>query len=161
MRALSIRQPWAWLIVSGYKDIENRTWATRFRGRVYVHAGKLTLPLEAFPAQRDYLRRAGIVLPPDLPRGALVGEVTITGCVEHSVNPWFCGPYGFVLAEPVIYPVPVPCRGRLGFFRVDDCPANRLNGKLNALTDRREEEPQCSTRRRNPGQSRCCPCARP
>lgn len=38
--ALSIRQPWAWLIIHGGKDIENRTWPTRFRGRVAVHAGK-------------------------------------------------------------------------------------------------------------------------
>lgn len=30
---LSIRQPWAWLIVNGYKDIENRTWPTHFRGK--------------------------------------------------------------------------------------------------------------------------------
>ena len=31
--ALSIRQPWAWLIVNGYKDIENRDWKTHYRGR--------------------------------------------------------------------------------------------------------------------------------
>ena len=40
MKALSIRQPWAWLIVHGHKDIENRTWTTSFRGRLLVHAGK-------------------------------------------------------------------------------------------------------------------------
>jgi len=38
--ALSIRQPWAWLIVNGWKDIENREWSTRFRGRLLIHAGK-------------------------------------------------------------------------------------------------------------------------
>ncbi len=40
MKALSIMQPWAWLIVNGHKDIENRNWPTRFRGPVYIHAGK-------------------------------------------------------------------------------------------------------------------------
>lgn len=40
MKALSIRQPWAWLIVAGYKDIENRSWPTNFRGRVYIHASR-------------------------------------------------------------------------------------------------------------------------
>jgi hypothetical protein len=40
MKALSIRQPWAWLIVNGYKDIENRSWATKFRGPVLIHAAK-------------------------------------------------------------------------------------------------------------------------
>ena len=39
MKALSIKQPWAWLICAGYKDIENRDWSTKFRGRIYVHAG--------------------------------------------------------------------------------------------------------------------------
>jgi tetratricopeptide (TPR) repeat protein len=39
MKALSIRQPWAWLIVHGVKDVENRTWRTNFRGRFLVHAG--------------------------------------------------------------------------------------------------------------------------
>ncbi|WP_245839042.1 ASCH domain-containing protein [Yersinia kristensenii] len=38
MKALSIRQPWAWLIVNGYKDIENRTWNTKCRGPVLIHA---------------------------------------------------------------------------------------------------------------------------
>ena len=40
MKALSIRQPWAWLIVNGHKDIENRQWRTHFRGKIYVHAAK-------------------------------------------------------------------------------------------------------------------------
>ncbi|MCP4687042.1 MAG: ASCH domain-containing protein, partial [Desulfobacterales bacterium] len=40
MKALSIRQPWAWLIANGYKDIENRSWRTSFRGEFLIHAGK-------------------------------------------------------------------------------------------------------------------------
>jgi hypothetical protein len=42
MKALSIKQPWAWLIVHGYKDIENRTFDSPRCGRIYVHAGKTT-----------------------------------------------------------------------------------------------------------------------
>lgn len=38
--ALTVQQPWAWLIVKGYKPIENRTWRTDFRGRLVIHAGK-------------------------------------------------------------------------------------------------------------------------
>jgi len=38
--ALSIWQPWAWLIANGYKDIENRTWWTKFRGPFLIHASK-------------------------------------------------------------------------------------------------------------------------
>lgn len=40
MKAISINQPWAWCIVNGYKPIENRDWATQFRGTVLIHAGK-------------------------------------------------------------------------------------------------------------------------
>ena len=119
MRALSIRQPWAWLIVNGHKDIENRTWSTRFRGRVYIHAGRRVVP-DDFPEQREYLRQSGIVLPPDMLLGAIVGEATITDCVSASDSPWFCGPYGFLLVDAIAYPEPVPYRGRLGFFQVDD-----------------------------------------
>ena len=117
MRALSIRQPWAWLVVNGYKDIENRTWSTGFRGRIFVHAGQRTVPGD-YPAQREYITRSGIVIPDHLARGAIIGEVTITGCVSDSDSPWFCGPYGFTLEEPVAYETPIPCRGQLGFFSV-------------------------------------------
>lgn len=40
MKALSIRQPWAWCIIYAGKDIENRTWATQYRGPVLIHAAK-------------------------------------------------------------------------------------------------------------------------
>ena len=40
MKVITIKQPWASLIVSGLKNIENRTWKTNFRGRVLIHAAK-------------------------------------------------------------------------------------------------------------------------
>ena len=119
MKALSIRQPWAWLIVNGYKDIENRSWSTDFRGRVYVHAGR-KIKSGDFPEQRDYIEQSGIFLPEEPPLGAIVGEVTITDCVDTSSSPWFCGPYGFILSSPVVYKDPIPYRGQLGFFEVDE-----------------------------------------
>ena len=123
MRALSIRQPWAWLVVNGYKDMENRTWRSRFRGRIYVHAGQKVVA-DDYPEQREYITEAGIIIPRDLPRGTIVGEVTITGCIAASDSPWFCGPYGFTLEDPVAYDTPKPCRGRLGFFLVDEALIN-------------------------------------
>ena len=39
MRKLTIRQPWASLIICGEKDVENRTWTTRYRGELAIHAG--------------------------------------------------------------------------------------------------------------------------
>ena len=46
MKAISIRQPWAWLVVHGYKDVDNRTWATKHRGPILIHAGKALDPCE-------------------------------------------------------------------------------------------------------------------
>ena len=51
---------------------------------------------------------------------AIVGEVTITDCVDISSSPWFCGPYGFLLSSPVAYKDPIPYRGQLGLFEVDE-----------------------------------------
>jgi len=38
MKTLSVKQPWAYLLCAGIKDIENRTWKTNYRGRVFIHA---------------------------------------------------------------------------------------------------------------------------
>ena len=73
MKALSIRQPWAWLIVHGYKDVENRTWSTKFRGRVQVHAGKFPDP-GWFPQLAREVEARGIALPDQPSLGGLVGE---------------------------------------------------------------------------------------
>jgi ASCH domain len=115
MRALSILQPWAWLIVNGHKDVENRTWPTRFRGEFLVHAGKkwgreqrddLEFVREEFPH---------IVLPDSYELGGIVGAATVRACVMAHKSAWFNGPFGFVLAD--CKPLPfVPYRGQLGFF---------------------------------------------
>jgi hypothetical protein len=71
MKALSIRQPWAWLIVHGHKDIENRTWTTTFRGRFLVHAGR-TFDPEGY---RWVRRELSIEMPEPaaFDRGGIVG----------------------------------------------------------------------------------------
>lgn len=129
--ALSIRQPWAWCILHAGKDIENRSWRTRFRGSIALHAAKgltkaefedclatvheitETQPFPAFPA--------GLALPrlEELPRGGIVGVVDIVDCVSQSKRPWFfgedSGAYGFLLANP--RPVEfIPVNGALGMF---------------------------------------------
>lgn len=93
---LSIRQPWAWLIVNGYKDVENRTWPTHFRGKVLIHAGK-KWDEGIMPA--DIKAMYGIEVPRRLETGGIVGMAEITDCVNKSKSPWFFGPYGFTLAN--------------------------------------------------------------
>lgn len=115
---LSIRQPWAWLIVNGYKDIENRTWPTQFRGKFLIHAGK-KFASDFEPADERVLgERMGIILPNKFDFGGIVGIAEIIDCVTESPSPWFFGEYGFVLknAKPLSFH---PCKGKLGFFRLD------------------------------------------
>ena len=72
MKILSVRQPWAWLLFNG-KDIENRTWRTSYRGPLLIHASLGKDPEDFMPRQREYIESAGIVIPEDLPRGAILG----------------------------------------------------------------------------------------
>jgi hypothetical protein len=122
MPALSIRQPWAWLIVHGFKDIENRGWPTQFRGAVLIHAGK-TLTRDYYDEQASAIARAGLMppgFPPfdELPRGGVVGQARIVDCVSESSSPWFiAGGYGFVIRDAMPLPF-MPERGKLGFFDV-------------------------------------------
>lgn len=116
--AISIRQPWAWLILNAGKDIENRNWPTKFRGHVLIHAAKgMTLAEYEDAEETLELLRLPIKLPmkQELERGGIVGEVDIVDCVTQSDSDWFFGTYGFVLrnAKPLPFQ---PCRGALGFF---------------------------------------------
>lgn len=119
MKALSIRQPWAWLIVHGHKPVENRRWLTRYRGRFVVHAGR-TFDVDGM----RWILERGLV-PADFPGvdallcGGFVGFADLVDVrAPHfgRMTPW-CDPeqYRFVLERP--RPVTfVPCTGRLGFF---------------------------------------------
>lgn len=122
--ALSIRQPWAWLICHAGKDIENRTWRTLFRGRFLIHASAGMTRAEYEAAEAFYVCtfRNGPPLPGKsaMLRGGIVGEAELVDCVDththtHLEADWFFGPYGFVLRN--VQPLPfLPCKGALGFF---------------------------------------------
>ena len=116
MKALSIQQPWAWLIVNRLKDIENRTWPTSFRGKFLVHTGK-RFDRDGY----EWLEDRGVVMPERKELlaqcGGFVGSAVIVDCVQDHESEWFYGPYGFVLDVEQSEPGPfVPYRGQLGFF---------------------------------------------
>lgn len=122
--ALSIRQPWAWMILHAGKDIENRCWPTNFRGRVLVHAAKGMTRAEwegawTFASGSGATPKAvedGLTFD-NIARGGIVGSIAIVGCVQRSTSRWFVGEYGFVLRDPQPMPF-VPFKGALGFFAV-------------------------------------------
>lgn len=116
MIALTIRQPWAWLIVNGFKDVENRSWPTGIRGRFLVHAGK-GMTRKEYETARLFARGLDVIVPaPEfLERGGFIGSVKIDDCVKLSGSRWFFGPYGYTLRDPRPLPF-IPWPGQLGFF---------------------------------------------
>src|SRR2546423_12295348 len=87
LRALSLRQPWAWLVVNGYKDIENRSWRTNHRGPLLIHAScnrSLTTPERRAVIEKKYRVR----LPSNFASGGIVGVVDVADCVKRHPSIW-------------------------------------------------------------------------
>jgi hypothetical protein len=112
MKTLSVRQPWAWLIVAGFKTIENRAWTTSYRGPLQIHASKT---LEADEIDKIEAAFAIVIDRTQLHRGGIVGRVTLVDIVTSSSSPWFTGPSGWVLERPRTLRFK-PWRGALGLF---------------------------------------------
>lgn len=120
MKALSVRQPWAWLIIHAGKDVENRTWYTHYRGPLLIHASKGCTRAE-YESALDFCDLLELPKPPplkDLHRGGIVGAVVVEDCVIDSNSPWFVGRYGIIMhnAQPVEF---YSCKGQLGLFEVE------------------------------------------
>ena len=119
-KALSIRQPWAWAILHGGKDIENRPRRFNYRGPICIHASKAVPPVAYILAWCEVTKITGRdnmppLLTDDFPRGGIIGTAEIVDCVTSSESPWFFGPYGLALknVKPVDF---IPVRGALGLF---------------------------------------------
>ena len=128
MKALSIKQPWASLIVAGLKPVENRTQPRKYRGPLLIHASKkfddsfpvsilthaswLSDPMKKIPRiiKRSY----------DL-RGGILGRVNMVDCVTEHDSMWFSGPYGWVFKDPKAIRF-IEYKGALSFFDVPLCP---------------------------------------
>lgn len=140
MRALTIRQPWAWAWLHG-KPVENRSWYMSHRGELALHAGARSRwdpDGEASPlVQRAWARQAAAVggpvnWPGPLTRnspsvvfGAVTAVVQVTGCHHWSedtgegCDPWAAvGQYHIEFADVLPLVTPVPCRGWLGLWRL-------------------------------------------
>ena len=112
MKALTVKQPWADLIVSGVKDIENRTWQTNYRGRILIHASKnptpkwqlynYELPIILNHIQSNY--PFGHIV------GAIVGMVDIVDCVKQHPSEWAEDSddvWNWVIANPIKFTNPI------------------------------------------------------
>ncbi len=130
MKALSIRQPWAWLIAHGHKPVENRSWPTSHRGDTLIHAAQafdfegLQWVKAMFPELRDKL-------PLSYELGGVVGIGQVVACVDRSASPWFFGPYGHVFHGARPLPL-VKVRGQLSYFDIEI--TEQLHQALHATT---------------------------
>jgi ASCH domain len=115
MKVIVIRQPWAWLIVHGFKDIENRSWTTRYRGTLLIQASAGLPTRRKLEEFRLFARKRGVKLPEDFERGGIVGMVQLEDCITTSRSKWFEGPVGWVLSKPKKLRF-VPLKGQLGLF---------------------------------------------
>lgn len=116
---ISIRQPYAWLIVQGIKPVENRTWATKFRGRILIHAG-VAYPKRDHADDLEVWGEHGFPPHREGMLGGIVGEAVVTDCVTAHRSEFFFGPYGFVMEQAKAYPKLIPYRGMLGIFGVPE-----------------------------------------
>ena len=73
MKVITIRQPWASLIVNGYKEYEFRSWKTKYRGELLIHAGKTFNKQEILKFKELNI---------DFPTGCIIGKVILEDCLE-------------------------------------------------------------------------------
>lgn len=127
MKALSIRQPWAYSILKLGKDVENRSRRTNYRGEFLIHAARNVdwddfrfLRFSPKSMTNDVFSKNDFWKSKAMTRGALVGKATLVDCVEDYDSPWAIeGQYQWVLENPITFDEPVYFKGRLGFFEVE------------------------------------------
>jgi hypothetical protein len=133
MKALSIRQPFATLILLGVKQYEIRNWGTQYRGPLLIHASKTpdfqAADLCLMEPFRSLLREAGYYSSVDLPRGVLLGTVELLDCLplrqvqlsgarDGLLYDGRRGRYALQLGDPRPFPMPRTAVGRLGLYEV-------------------------------------------
>ena len=123
MKALTIKEPWASLIVQGFKKYEFRSWKTNYRGKVLIHAG---LSKENIEKYKDYNL--------DISSGEIIGEAYITECIlvdekldkslrKIDVNVYgnnHVGLYAFKLENVKKYNKKIKAKGKLGLWNYND-----------------------------------------
>lgn len=114
---LTVQQPWADWIVDGHKDVENRTWSTPYRGRLYIHAAKKEDAGAWWWVENTMgkTKVQEITSGDEQHRGAIIGHVDLIDCVQFSTSPWWTGSWAWVLANAKRI-TPEPCRGYLGLW---------------------------------------------
>lgn len=126
MKVLTIKQPWATLIMQGDKRFEFRSWQTKYRGELLIHAGK--------GIDKEAVKRLANYLPQELPQGKILGKVTLVDCIkitpefkeellkENSdiyTKGSFQENYGWQLEDVHVFNEPIDAKGYLSLLEYD------------------------------------------
>lgn len=142
MKALTLTQPYATLVVEGWKKIETRNWQTHYRGPLAIHAAATFNGVggrhafdEICLGLPDYVRAVvthhyAVAGEWDLPRGQVLAVTWVLDCIpaedakpddeERSVGDYRRGRWAWLLREPVRLPKPLPIQGHQGLWNLDD-----------------------------------------
>ncbi len=125
MKALTIKEPWATLIIDGYKHYEFRSWKTNYRGKILIHAG-LSLEKDMLERFKNY--------PIQCSKGMIIGEATLIDCILvdknlnqqlRDIDPVVYGQsnhvekYAWKLENVIKYDHPIPAKGMLGLWNYE------------------------------------------
>jgi len=125
MKAISVRQPWAFLLSNGFKDVENRTWSTKHRGPFLIHAGQ-TFDYDGYAWVKQRFPNIEMPAIGNFELGGIVGQANLVDCLPPDSHlagrcnsPWYEGEYGFVVCNAKPLPFS-PMKGKLHFFEATD-----------------------------------------
>lgn len=122
IKVLSVRQPWAHLIIHHGKDIENRTWHSNYRGVLFIQAAK-TMVKSEYQYAKMWAHNYKLIHAFDFPTisqlqfGGIIGSVNMVDCVNIHKSMWFQGPFGFVLKDQKACEF-FKTKGQLGIFEI-------------------------------------------
>ena len=126
MKVLTIKQPWATLIMQGDKKYEFRSWQTKYRGELLIHAGK--------SFDKEAIKRLEKYLPENLPLGKILGKVRLIDCIKMSpefkemllkenteiyTKSSFQENYGWQVTDIEVFKEPIEVKGRLSLWEYD------------------------------------------
>ena len=125
MKVLTIKEPWATLIIEKYKKYEFRSWKTNYRGKILIHAG-LSLEKDMLERFKDYNLTCS--------KGAIIGEADLVDCILvdeqfneelRQLDPVVYGrsnhveTYAWKLENIKKYDKPIPVKGKLGLWNYE------------------------------------------
>lgn len=126
MKVLTIKQPWATLIMQGDKRFEFRSWQTKYRGDLLIHAGK--------GIDKEAMKRLAKYLPDEIPLGKILGKVTLVDCIkmcpefkemllkENSdiyTKSSFSENFGWQVENIQVFDEPIKAKGHLSLWEYD------------------------------------------